>query len=63
MESIDKQVNTTAKSGISSANKTQLTNPDYSDELRIWVQLAISEAEEIKDFNKRNRFLNLLNDL
>ncbi len=63
MELVDKQVSTTAKSGINKVNKMHLKNLDYSSELRSWVQLAILEAEEIKDFNKKDRLLNLLNDL
>jgi hypothetical protein len=36
---------------------------DYSSELRSWVQHAISQAEDMKDFNKKGRFLSLLKDL
>jgi len=36
---------------------------DYSSELRSWVQLAILDAEEMKDFNKKDKFLSLLEEL
>ena len=36
---------------------------DYYAELNTWVQRAILEAEKNKDFNKKNQFLILLEDL
>jgi hypothetical protein len=36
---------------------------DFYPELRSWVQNAIMEAEKRKDNNKRDRLLDLLNDL
>jgi len=36
---------------------------DYSSELRNWVQHAISQAEEMKDFSKKGKFMSLLKDL
>lgn len=63
MELADKQVSTAARSWSNRVDRMHLTNVDYSSELRSWVQLAILEAEEIRDFNKKSRPLNLLNDL
>ena len=63
MELVDKQVSTAARSWSNRVSRMHLTNVDYFSELRSWVQLAILEAEEIRDFNKKSRLLNLLNDL
>jgi len=63
MELADKQVSTAARAWSNRVNRMHLMNADYCSELRSWVQLAVLEAEEIKDFNKKSRLLNLLNDL
>ena len=63
MKLADKQVSTAARSCSNRMDRLHLMNVDYSSELRSWVQLAILEAEEIKDFNKKSRLLSLLNDL
>jgi len=63
MKSADKQVSTAVRSWSNRADKRRLTEVDYYSELRSWVQHAISQAEETKDFSKKGRFLSLLKDL
>jgi len=63
MELVDKQMNTAARSWSNRADRRHSAIVDYSSELRSWVQLAILEAEEMKDFNKKGKFLSLLEDL
>jgi hypothetical protein len=63
MELIDTQVNTPAQSWLSRVERRHLAQADYFSELRSWVQHAILEAEEKKDFNKKGKLLNLLKDL
>jgi hypothetical protein len=63
MELVDKQMSTAARSWSNRADRRSPAIVDYSSELRSWVQLAILEAEEMKDFSKKDRFLSLLNDL
>ena len=60
---VDKQMSTAARSWSNRADRRSPAIVDYSSELRSWVQLAILEAEEMKDFSKKDRFLSLLNDL
>jgi hypothetical protein len=52
-----------AQSWLSRVEKRHLNQADYFSELRSWVQRAIFEAEEKKDFNKKGKLLNLLKDL
>ena len=63
MELVDKHVSTAARSWRNKAERRSPAIVDYSSELRSWVQLAIIEAEEMKDFSKKGKFLSLLNDL
>jgi len=63
MELVDKQMSTAARSWSNRADRRHSAIVDYSSELRSWVQLAILEAEEMKDFNKKGKFLSLLEDL
>jgi hypothetical protein len=63
MELIDMQVNTPAQSWLSRVEKRHPAQADYFSELRSWVQHAILEAEEKKDFNKKGKLLILLKDL
>jgi len=58
-----KQVSTPTHSWIKRVERRHPTNVDYFSELRSWVQHAILEAEEKKDFNKKGKFLDLLKDL
>ncbi len=63
MELVNKQTNTAVRSWSNRAERRSPAVVDYSSELRSWVQRAILDAEERKDFGKKDRFLSLLNDL
>jgi hypothetical protein len=63
MKSADKHVSTAARSWSNRADRRHSAIVDYSSELRSWVQCAILDAEEMKDFDKKGRFLSLLEDL
>ena len=63
MELVDKQMSIAARSWSNRVDRRHPTKVDYSSELRSWVQLAILEAEEMKDFSKKGKFLSLLEDL
>jgi hypothetical protein len=63
MKLADKQVSTAARSWSNRADRRRLTKVDYSSELRSWVLHAISQAEQMNDFNKKGKFLSLLKDL
>lgn len=63
MELTDKQVGTPTRSWTSRAERRHPPKIEYYSELRSWVQHAILEAEENKDFNKKDQFLSLLKDL
>jgi phosphatidylinositol kinase/protein kinase (PI-3 family) len=63
MESASKQASTPARSWNNRVERRHLPKVDYYAELNTWVQRAILEAEKNKDFNKKNQFLILLEDL
>jgi hypothetical protein len=63
MEIVEKQMSTAAQSWSNRVDRRRPTKTSYSSELRSWVQRAIVEAEEMKDFNKKGKFLSLLKDL
>jgi hypothetical protein len=63
MELAEKQVSTSTQSWISRAERKHPRKIDYFSELRSWLQRAISEAENNKNFSKKDRLLILLNDL
>jgi len=63
MELIDKQVSTPTQLWLSRVERRHLNQVDCFSELKSWVQHAILEAEEKKDFNKKGKLLNLLKDL
>ncbi|HKZ94763.1 MAG TPA: hypothetical protein VJ249_09335 [Candidatus Bathyarchaeia archaeon] len=63
MELVEKQMSTAAQSWSNRVDRRQPTKTDYSYELRSWVQRAILEAEEMKDFSKKGKLLSLLKDL
>ena len=63
MELVNKHVSTAARSWSDRAERRGPTVVDYSSELRSWVQCAILNAEETKDFSKKDRFLSLLKEL
>ena len=63
MELIGKQVSAPTQSWLSRVERRYPAQVDYFSELRSWVQQAILEAEEKKDFNKKGKLLNLLKDL
>jgi hypothetical protein len=52
-----------AQAWTSRAEKRPRPRIDYYSELRSWVQHVILEAEKNKDFDKKDQFLSLLNDL
>ena len=63
MELVNKYVSTAAHSWSNRAEQRSPAIVDYSSELRSWVQRAILDAEETKDFGKKDRFLSLLKDI
>jgi hypothetical protein len=63
MELADKHVITPTQSWTSRAERKHPPKVDYYSELRSWVRHAVLEAERSKDFNKKDRLLNLLKDL
>ena len=63
MELADKHASTAARSWSNRADRRHSAIVDYSSELRSWVQCAILNAEETKDFSKKDRFLSLLKEL
>ncbi|HKZ94970.1 MAG TPA: hypothetical protein VJ249_10395 [Candidatus Bathyarchaeia archaeon] len=63
MELTDKHANTSTQSWINRAQRNHPNKVDYSSELESWLQSAMLEAEEKKDFNKKGKLLSLLKDL
>ena len=63
MELVNKAKRTAARSWSHRADRRHPAKVDYSSELRSWVQCAILDAEEMKDFSKKGKFLSLLEDL
>jgi hypothetical protein len=63
MESGDKQVIMPVQSWTGRAERRVQPKVDYYTELMNWVQSALSKAEKDKDFNKKDQFLSLLEDL
>lgn len=63
MELVEKQASTPTQSWISRAERRRPLRVDCYSELRSWVQHAIIEAEEQKDFGKKDQLLSLLKDL
>jgi hypothetical protein len=60
LELTNKQASTPARSWNNIEERRHLPEVDCYAELNTWVQRAILEAEENKDFNKKNQFLILL---
>jgi len=63
MELVDKQISKPAQSWPSRADRRHSPKVEYYSELRSWVQQVILEAEKNKDFNKKDQFLSLLEEL
>jgi hypothetical protein len=63
MELVDKQISKPAQSWPSRAERRHSPKVEYYSELRSWVQQVILEAEKNKDFNKKDQFLSLLEEL
>ena len=63
MELVEKQASTPTQSWINRAERRRPLRVDYYSELRSWVQQVILEAEKNKDFNKKDQFLSLLEEL
>lgn len=63
MEITDKQVSTPVQSWTRRAEKKYPPKADYHSELSNWLQCAIIEAENNKDFDKKDQLLTLLKDL
>lgn len=63
MELVEKKAITPIQSWINRAERRRLPSVGYHSELRSWVQRAILEAEKNKNFNKKDKLLDLLNDL
>lgn len=63
MELVHKQISKPAQSWTSGAERRHSPKVEYYSELRSWVQQVILEAEKNKDFNKKDQFLSLLEEL
>lgn len=63
MELVDKQISKPAQSWPSRVERRHSPKVEYYSELRSWVQQVILEAEKNKDFNKKDQFLSLLEEL
>jgi hypothetical protein len=63
MELVDKQISKPTQSWPSRAERRHSPKVEYYSELRSWVQQVILEAEKNKDFNKKDQFLSLLEEL
>lgn len=63
MELANEQVSMPARSLTSSTGRRHPFKVDWNSELRYWVLHVIREAERVRDFKKRARFLSLLKDL
>jgi hypothetical protein len=63
MKLANKKLSRPAQSWISGVERRRLLKADYYSELRDWVQHVILEAEKNKDFKKKDRFIDLLQDL
>jgi hypothetical protein len=59
METMSQQT----KKPVQSSARKDPPQEDYHSELRSWVQRAIVDAEENKDFRKKGQLLDLLKDL
>ena len=63
MELVDKQISKPAQNWPSRAERRHSPKVEYYSELRSWVQQVILEAEKNKDFDKKDQFLSLLEEL
>ena len=63
MRLANKQLSRSAQSWINRVERRHRPRVDYHSELRDWVQQVILEAEQNKDFEKKDQFLSLLKDL
>jgi hypothetical protein len=63
MKITNEHVSTSGRSLTSSVERRNLSRVDCNSELRNWVLHVIREAEKVRDFKKRSRFLGLLKDL
>ncbi len=63
MELVNKETNKSAQAWTNRSQRRHVPRVDYYSELKSWVQHVIREAEKRKDFDKKDRFLSLLNDL
>jgi hypothetical protein len=63
MRLANKQLRRSAQSWINRVMKRHQPRVGYHSELRDWVQHVILEAEQNKDFEKKEQFLSLLKDL
>ena len=63
MKLVDKQFTGSLQSQVNTVERRHSPKVDYYCQLRDWVQHVILEAERNKDFEKRDRFLSLLEDL
>ncbi len=63
MELVDKQISKPAQSWTSRPERRHSPKVEYYSELRSWVQQVILQAEKNKDFNKKDQFLSLLEEL
>ena len=59
----DKELTGSLQSRVNIVDRRHSPKVDYCDQLRDWVRHVILEAEGNRDFEKRDRFLSLLEDL
>lgn len=63
MQTMNQQLDRSTRCLTRNPERKHQPETDFYPELRSWVQNAIMEAEKRKDNNKRDRLLDLLNDL
>jgi hypothetical protein len=63
MEIENKQLSKSTQSWIKRIERKDLPKLDYHSELRNWIECVILQTEKNKDFEKKNRFISLLEDL
>jgi len=63
MEIENKQLSKSTQSWIKRIERKDPSRLDYHSELRNWIECVILQTEKNKDFQKKNQFISLLEDL
>jgi len=63
MEIENKQLSKSTQSWIKRIERKDPPRLDYHSELRNWIKCVILQTEKNKDFEKKNQFISLLEDL